>query len=511
MSSFKAKTVFSLFAINFLGQVIGFILQIIVAGYFGASAHMDAYVAGMIIPQYAITVMTAAIGASFIPFYFQKKTDSLKSQFVYQVFYSLLFLGLLLSVAGSFFSGFLVNLFFPNLDTSTKSEAAGICSLYFFTIVSSFLIFFLSGLFQVKRQFNYQSIIPFVGQLFNLVFIVGFGHLGIRVLVYGVLISQLIQVMLLLKVLRPYVFINPFNLNWVATGFGNYVRPVFFMLAATIFVKCSPFLDRFLANRVSPVQGAIAHMDYASRMLGIITTIFINVLPVLIFPELSQAIADQRMSDFNKVLKSSFNHILVLTVPVVVIGYACSLSIITIILQHGKFTAADSLDVSLLFQVYLFSLLPAALGSITGKALYAFSLFKITSVIGAVESIIYIFYTYLLSVRFGLIGIPLGFIIYYSLSFCWALYLIYIKSGNQSLLEFIDLRELLKLFVAGIITAIVLRFLVPVQSNALLQSALYFIVGLLVYVLSLWCLHAQSLRDFLFKIQKLKILGRLRS
>src|ERR1035437_8010601 len=59
-----------------LSQIVSFVIQIVIASHFGAGSRLDAYLAGITLPQYISTILTSTIVAVFIPVYISYNSKS---------------------------------------------------------------------------------------------------------------------------------------------------------------------------------------------------------------------------------------------------------------------------------------------------------------------------------------------------------------------------------------------------------------------------------------------------
>lgn len=168
--------------------------------------------------------------------------------------------------------------------------------------------------------------------------------------------------------------------------------------------------------------------------------------------------------------------------PIVTISIVLTLPGISMFFERGAFTHHDSQKVALLLSIYLLSSIPAVLGSVTGKSLYSLRLTRIVSVLGTIESVAFIIYTFFLVKTIGIIGIPVGYLIYFSVSFLWAIVLIRNKIGKTGLIAI--LLNALKITVASILASLPSVLACEMFSADILRILFGGSFGILVFIFS---------------------------
>lgn len=95
----------------FLSKFIGYLREILVAKYFGASAQTDAFLVALIIPTLIMSLISSGLGTLIIPVYTDKsKKDKKEAKiFVNQIFFIWLIITAILSLIIYLFAPFLLN------------------------------------------------------------------------------------------------------------------------------------------------------------------------------------------------------------------------------------------------------------------------------------------------------------------------------------------------------------------------------------------------------------------
>lgn len=445
--SFKGKSVVALLAINVLTQGASFGLQVLIAREFGASVNIDAYITGLALSQYVVLILNTGINASLLPAYYERPAEE-RDKFLADLTATIVLVGIGISVVGMLCSSWLFSVVFGDLPEETRVLGEKICLYSFPSVAGMLLVNILTSIHYIRERFSYQAIVPAIAQVVNLAVVFTFAALGVYSLLVAFMLSLGVQVLMLSPVLRTLT-VQP----RLVTPFGPAVRPFLLlivpMLVSTPFIKATALWDRFLASMVAEgTSGIISHVDYASKIITGLAAVSISALPTVIFPSISAAIARKDQASFSKIVSDGLFFTFFLTAPVIGIGYFISIDLVRVLLERGRFTPADTIAVAAILKVYLFSIVLRGMGGVTGNALYALKLTNWVSIMGVLESLLYLGYSYLLAKQFGVIAIPISFILYFGGSIIWALILIRVKTGSRA--SPIDLRPYAKVIAVTV-------------------------------------------------------------
>jgi putative peptidoglycan lipid II flippase len=418
-------TVFSV-----VSPFISFLIQIVIASYFGATEMMDAFLAGVTLPLYAVAVVLGSAVSVFIPLFVGKlAVDQEKS--AWQLAASVLSLTLLatsaLALAGIIFAEPLLRMTTPGLVGEAMRVAVSVARITWFSVPASALTAFLTGIYQARGRFVWSSAVPVIGTVANLallpVLIPVFGIPGVAA---SATIALILQLLLLLPVLKGRAC--GFSLELRASGAAEMVRLAFPMILLGILTKCTPIVERNLASGMG--QGSISHLGYAFRLMTTCAFLISTGITTVAFPRMALESALTNIKSLWKTISGSFRMLFLVVAPAITLGAALALPLVSALFERGKFTAADSLAVCGLLRIYLLALVAASLGNISGRAFYAIKDTRTLAIFGTLETVAYVLYTSFLASRFGVNGIAWGYVIYFCISFSWQFFILKFRFGR---------------------------------------------------------------------------------
>jgi putative peptidoglycan lipid II flippase len=489
-NAFRSAVIITLF--TFSGQIVLFIAQMVTAAIFGANTEMDAFLAANTLPQYIISVLLGSLGFVFIPFFIDYKAKGSEEK-AYQLAISLfnnciLFL-LVITILGIIFAKPLLQLTAPGLSPHALEVGVRIAIITWPTIIATGALSLLSSIYQAEKRFNWQAAVPFIGAIVNLVLLLflarTFGVIGLAI---ASTCGVVVQVFMLLRIIANRGKYK-FALNWQDTG----VHQIFKLVAPLIFVaivtKFTPVIDRYLASGLQ--EGSISHLNYAFKITAIISVLISTGGATVIFPKMALDASNSDLSALRSTMSFGLRIMWLIIAPVITIGISLSLPVVIILFNRGEFTDADSVAVATLFKIYLIALIAMGLGNVTGKGFYVLKDTKTLAIFGVIETIAYAIYTIFLTKWLGVIGIAIGYVIYFNISLIWQLLILKYKTGGKGVGAIA--RSFIKTFFAALSGGILAYFVTLCIHNVLLQFVIGGAAGFLSYISILYLLGSQEI------------------
>ncbi len=488
-----------------LAVAVNFVIQAAIASKFGVGFEMDAFLAANTIPQYISTVVIGSMGFVFLPLFIDYSLKNKKEELwiltssVINIFLLLL---LVILIFCYFFSNGLLKIVVPGIDQKTLKSAQFLSLIIWPSILFSGAISLLTNIYNSFQRFIWPSFISLLGSAIYLAFLL------ILVMFYGItglaisfVLALLFQIFLLLPImLKDKVYSFKIKIGKQRLfELAHILLPLIFL---NIICKSNVLVERFLASNMP--KGSISYLGYTAKLMSFPLLILSTGIPMVIFPKMALDYAAGDIASLRRTLSKGIEIMWFFVAPVIVLGIVFAFPIVKITLTRGNFLIRDAIVVSDLFRIYLFSLAGACLGGITGRAFYALKDTKVLLLFGAMEAVAYIIYTVFLAKTLGINGIALGFTIYFSLSLCWHLVVLWFKlgaKGGKALFK-----NILYFGLAAVIAGACSRASAFLFTGSIMQLATGTIVGVTVYLLFLQMFAPDSIGSILKKIFNLKLL-----
>jgi putative peptidoglycan lipid II flippase len=356
-----------------IGKGLGFIREVVFAGYYGVGLDYDIYLVGAVIPV-TINIIIYFIGQNFfIPAYNKLFLENEKkaNEFTGSVLISFIIVSSLLSITLLFFSEILVKGYLNTDKLSIFNKALSIFRIFLITIPLSAGIAILSSFLHSKLEFKY----PAISQLFlnlSIIFFVSIftSQFSTYSIAIGYLTGTLIQFLYLLKKTQDHKGIQFSRSSFRVKNLKNYIpSSILYIILIESIGQLFMIIDRFYYSAVE--IGGIASLNYAQSLYQYPIAIFVFALSSAIFPRISDAYNRNSMIELNNIIRASIRITLIIFIPISILFILYGYSIIQLIFERGRFTSQGTIMTSEILGVLSISLIFYSTYSIFNKIFYS--------------------------------------------------------------------------------------------------------------------------------------------
>ncbi len=382
-----ATLVMALFMVS---RVLGLLREIVIAGQFGTSAEMDAYLAAFRLPDLLFYVVAGgALGSAFIPVFtgYLVRDDMigawrLASAVINWVLLILLSLGGLAAI----FAPWLVHLLYTEF---TPAQQLLTTELMRWMLIST-VIFGVSGvvmgILNAQQHFLLPALAPVI---YNLAIILAAWFLGeqwgVRGLMVGVVVGSaghlLVQIPGLIRKRMRY---HPLLLRRDASlhEVGRLMAPRVLGLAA---VQINFMVTAVLASGLHP--GSLTALNYGWIIMLLPQGIIAQSVATALFPTLATLVAQGQRDEMRRVFGTTLRNMLFLTLPASVGLVILAVPLVRLLLEWGEFDETSTAATAWALGFFALGLVGHAVVEIATRAFYALKNTK-TPVIVAVSTMI---------------------------------------------------------------------------------------------------------------------------
>lgn len=373
-----------------LSKVLGFVREMSIAFFFGASYVVDAYLVALMIPQVLFAVVGGALTTTIIPLVTEYKEREGMDSVLTLVNSVTSFMAAVLAVIillGEVFALYVVKLLAPGFSGEVVQLTVSLSRIMFPAMMFMGLAGLGTGILQSQRRFLYPA---FIGIPYNVLIIgslfVSAKIWGITGLAVGTLLGIVSQWLFQVPDLRKTGCRFRIKVDFSHPGFrkmGKLILPVIIGAGAA---QINVLVDRMLASGL--VEGSIAALNYANKLnilaLGVIAVAVANAM----YPEFAEAhVLNDSRKFLNSVLRS-FNGLLLIILPFSAGMIILREPLVRVVYQRGAFDdTAFALTVIALF-FYTLGLPAMSLREIILRAFYSLQDTKTPMVIGVVTVVI---------------------------------------------------------------------------------------------------------------------------
>lgn len=363
-----------------ISRILGFFRDLLTASALGANIYSDIFFVAFKLPNLFRRIFAeGAFTQVFIPAYANSKHRSVFSANIFLIFLSII---LIITLFVNLLPALATQAIAVGFDDKTIEIASPFVAINFWYLPLIFIVTFLSTLLQYKHHFATTA---FSTALLNISLILALYfsqdksqveivyYLSFGVVIGGIL--QLIVHMIAIYNLGLYKltcggfkYLKSKSIK-VKNETKKFKKQFFPAIWGNSTPQVSAFLDTFLASFL--VSGSISYLYYANRIFQLPLALFAIATSIALFPRVARYIKNKDETQALAFLQKAFWFLAFLLTGSAIGGIVLSHEITWLLFERGSFTTEDTLNTTLVLQMYMIGLLPYGLQKLFLLWLYA--------------------------------------------------------------------------------------------------------------------------------------------
>ncbi len=345
-------------SMTLLSRAFGFIRDVLIAMYFGATPAADAFFVAFRIPNIQRRVLAeGAISSAFIPVFSEYRETGQEGEHwqlagsLFNILLGLLFVSSLILIV---FAPWIVQLFAPGfMDEPEKFQLTVTLTQW----MAPFLLFigisaFCNGILNSYKKFALSAAAPAITNICIILAVLFWApqlDTPVMALAFAVCIGGFLQLAVQVpSTFRAGFHFTPFS-QWRHPGvfkIGKLMIPVILGLAV---YEINLLVDTLLASLLK--GGSISYLYYANRLVQLPLGVFGVAMGIALLPMLSGQAARKQFGELRDTLNFGIRLILFITIPATVGLALCRVPIVNTLWERGEFTsvATEGTAFALLF------------------------------------------------------------------------------------------------------------------------------------------------------------------
>ncbi len=332
-----AKYTIILMVTTVLAKMLGFVREMVLAYRFGAGAVSDAYVICFSIPTVIFAGLGTAIMTCYISIYSELEVNSPRrlQQFHNSTTSLILIISAVLVGVFQAFAEPIVKLFAFGFDAETMQFAVGLARVMVISLLFIALSYMLQGYLQMKGSFVAVGLVSVPMNILVIATILLSADNSIIVLGMGPVLGYAVAVGMLLGVAMKKGYTYWPQLKLDDPGLRKLLRLVLPIFAGRTIIQINALIDRSLGSTL--IEGSVSALNYANRVFGVVTSVFVVSLITAVFPQLSRQNAKHNMRSIKKTTRSGMGMVTLIVLPMSAALIFFSEPIIRILFERGAF------------------------------------------------------------------------------------------------------------------------------------------------------------------------------
>ncbi|WP_444685514.1 murein biosynthesis integral membrane protein MurJ [Alkalicoccus luteus] len=472
------KAVILLMLLTIFSKVIGFLRDVTLAYFYGASGVSDAYLIALTVPVVLFGVVAKGISTGYIPMY-SRIEQRLGQQgaiiFTNNLINVLLLFCAVLILSGIVFAEQIVIVFASGFEGATLELAVELTRITLFGILFTVFIRILSAYLNYQKLFAVPNLL---GIPMSLTVIASIMLSAAReepvLLAYGFTAGLALQWVILLIFSKFKKFIWRPVLNVKDQDLKNMLLLAGPVIIGSSVHQINKLVDRTLASQVA--VGGVSALNYAHTLTNFVHGVFVISITTVMFPSVSKMASKGSMNQFRYTLHQSMTGVMMLTVPAAAGVLVLSEPIVRLLFGRGAFDSTAVMMTSGAFFFYAFGMVGTGLRVVLSQGFYALQDTRTPMINAAVSMGLNIVLNFMLAPLMGISGLALASSI--SALFCACLLFIQIRSRTGPLPYKLFIASLSKIISASAVMAAAAFMLYTyVLSGLSLMAALLITVG----------------------------------
>ena len=363
-----------------ISRILGFLRDLLTASALGANIYSDIFFVAFKLPNLFRRIFAeGAFTQVFIPAYASSKHRSIFSANIFVIFLSII---LIITLLVNLLPSLATQAIAVGFDDKTVEIASPFVAINFWYLPLIFAVTFLSTMLQYKHHFATTA---FSTALLNISLILALYFSQdksqseiVYYLSFGVVIGGILQ--LIVHIIAIYK-LGLYKLTCggfkylksksklVANETKKFKKQFFPAIWGNSTAQVSAFLDTLLASFL--ISGSISYLYYANRIFQLPLALFAIATAIALFPRIARYIKDKDEDRAKLFMEKAFWFLTFLLTASAIGGFVLSREIIWLLFERGSFTAEDTINTTLVLQMYMIGLLPYGLQKLFLLWLYA--------------------------------------------------------------------------------------------------------------------------------------------
>lgn len=310
------KNIVVIFFITAFTKVLGFSREVVLASYLGVDAIADSYFTATSIPIILFSVVVSALGAAFMPLYsgkFRVNGQEEADKFASNVLNCGLIVSIIITIIGYTFSEQIVKIFVPGFSQNMIGYTANITKYLFLTLAFSMISGMLASILQSREKVIITSLLGIpMNVIVMLVTIFYFDEYGIKALIIANFVSIIVQILIQVLPIRK-IFKYKLILNINDADIVKLIKLIGPVMITTLCIQMNLMIDKAIGSFKG--DGAISILNYANKIITIISGLFITTIISVYYPKFMKYSSTKRDGKLFSIINDAKKTLSIIVIP----------------------------------------------------------------------------------------------------------------------------------------------------------------------------------------------------
>jgi putative peptidoglycan lipid II flippase len=344
----------SIAAVGILVKVVATFKEVAVAGVYGRSDEMDAFLAAALVPGLLINLISESMNQALVPTLIRVREREGHERAQELLSSSMLWICLLLTAASALMA-LSARGFFPLIASHYSAAKLDLSIRLFYALLPVVLITGIAtnctAVLNISDRFALPALAPAVISLAIIAGALALGsRIGIWAMVYSTLAGSFIHAVLVAWMMDSHGY--RFRLRW--HGMTEATREVALqygpVLLSSVVASGGLIVDQSMAAMLP--AGSVSALAYANRFVSVVLTLLAGAVSTAIVPHFSRMIAHRDWAGCRHALRTWLGITALVSTPIALLLIAGAQVLIRIAFQRGAFGLRDTAAVAPVLAMY---------------------------------------------------------------------------------------------------------------------------------------------------------------
>lgn len=460
--------------ITVFGIIVGFIRDLVLSNFYGASIYSDIYLVLLNIPIIIFASIGSAINTSYLPLYSRivEKDGHKKGITFTNKIMNVIILGCIIFVSIVYlFPTFFIKLFAVGFTGETLILASKLTKIIILSLVFIGPSYLLTAYLNFNLSFLLPASVTILTNIGIILFIIS-SNGNIEILVWGTVISFFFQPLILIIAANKKQYKMRLDFNYRDQNLISLFKLVIPVLLGTAVGQINEIVDRSLASMMG--EGVLSCFTYANRISSSIQILFVSSIITIIYPLMNKYCSKNKNKEFKGIVELAIRFLIIFVLPCATILFTLSESIIKLLFERGSFTSESTLMTSNILKIYVIGVIFWTVREILSKSFYALG----NTITPTLNSTVAVILNIILNIIFAKIWGYIGLAYASMLTALFVSVLLFISLHKK--INFKLEKKYIKDIIFLIIITIVLSILIKITQQFLLHSNIVLIFNLII-------------------------------
>jgi len=398
-----------LMLITIFSKLFGFLREITLSYFYGASSISDAYLISLTIPGVIFSFVGTGLATGYIPMYSKIKNDYGEedaSKFTNNLTNIIVLLSSIIILFGLLFTEQLVLIFASGFEGETLELAVKFTRISLIGVFFSGLVYIYNGYLQIKSNFIVPALIGFPLNIIIITSIYLSSHNNILILIIGSVIATASQLLFIL----PFVFKKGHKYKFIIDIKDQHFKTMAYMALPIIIGvsvnQINVLVDRTLASQIA--IGGISALNYANKLNGFVQGLFVVSISTVMYPMISKMSAERNIIGLKKAVSEALTGVNLLVIPATIGFMIFTEPIVKLLFGRGAFDSTAMAMTSQALFFYAIGMIGFGLRDILSRAFYSLQDTKTPMINASIAVVMNIILNIILSKYLGIGGLALA-------------------------------------------------------------------------------------------------------